>query len=478
MFRPKDMTEKKTKIICTMGPSSDSEEVLRKMVEAGMNVARLNFSHGTHESHGKTMNMIKKVRQEMDVPLPILLDTKGPEYRIGTFENGSILLEDGDKFTFSCEDLAGTRECVSVSYKKLYEELQPGDTVLVNDGLVSLRVDEIEGSNIHCTVLIGGKLSDRKSMSFPGKVLKQAYLSEQDKSDLLFGIENDVDFVACSFVSCARDILDIREFLDANGGNKIQLIAKIENQSGIDNAREILQHCEALMVARGDLGVEVPYQELPAIQKHLIKLCNRMGAICITATEMLESMIEKPRPTRAEISDVANAVFDGSSAIMLSGETASGQYPVQAVAAMTSIAKDAEDHIDYAKRFRSTDIVIDDLTDAMSHSASQLALDTGARCIISRTAEGFTARMISRCRVPMPVIGMTSREKTYRQLDLCWNVKPVLVKGFNGLEDLIKDSVAAAKEGGFVQAGDTVVLTGGLANRSGGTKFIHADVVE
>ncbi len=476
--RPEKMIDKKTKIICTMGPASDSEEVLRKMVEGGMNVARLNFSHGTHESHGKTIDMIKKVREEMGVPLPILLDTKGPEYRIGTFEKGSILLEEGDPFTFCCEETAGTVEKVSVSYKKLSEELQPGDTILVNDGLVSLRVEAIAGTEIHCVTLIGGKLSDRKSMSFPGKVLKQTYLSEQDKADLLFGIEKDVDFVACSFVSCARDILDVREFLDANGGSKIQLMAKIENQSGVDNAEDILRYCEALMVARGDLGVEVPYQELPAIQKHLIKLCNRMGAVCITATEMLESMIEKPRPTRAEISDVANAVFDGSSAIMLSGETASGKYPVQAVSAMAMIAKNAEEHIDYAKRFRSADIVIDDLTDAMSHSASQLALDTDARCIISRTAEGFTARMISRCRVPMPIIGMTSREKTYRQLDLCWNVKPVLVKSFTGLEEMIHDSVAAAKEYGFVQSGDLVVLTGGLSNRSGGTKFIHADTVE
>lgn len=469
---------KKTKIICTMGPASDSEETIRALAESGMNVARLNFSHGSHESHGRTMDRIKKVRAEMGIPLPIMLDTKGPEFRIGTFANKRIELKDGDPFEFSCMPCEGNQSRVSVSYADLWKELAPGDAILVNDGLVSFRVDRIENGSIFCTTVIGGKLSDKKSMSFPDKILHKEYLSEQDKSDLLFGIQQDIDFVACSFVSTSQDIRDLRAFLDANGGKNIALIAKIENRAGVDNAEEILDECEGLMVARGDLGVEIPFAELPAIQKQLIKLCNRKGGICITATEMLESMIENPRPTRAEISDVANAVFDGSSAIMLSGETASGKYPVQAVKAMTDIAVDAEAHVDFAKRFSAGRFEIDNLTDALSHSACQLAIDTGAKCVVSSTMSGSTARMIARCRVPMPVIGLTCLEKTYRQLDMCWNVTPLLVRKFSGLEDLISSAAQIIKEEGLVEKGDTVVLTGGLTNKTGGTKIIHADVIK
>ena len=467
----------KTKIICTMGPSTEDESVLKAMIENGMDVARLNFSHGTHESHKKTIDMIKKVRKEMNVPLPILLDTKGPEYRIRTFEEGKVELSDGDPFTFWCDERQGSKEGVSVSYSDLCKELCPGDTVLVNDGLVSFRVDSIEGTSIKCTTLIGGKLSDRKSMSFPGKVLKQIYLSEQDKSDLLFGIENDVDFVACSFVSTADNVRDLRNFLEEHGGKGIQLIAKIENRSGVENAEEILKYCEGLMVARGDLGVEIPYTELPAIQKDLIHLCHRKGAVCITATEMLESMTEKPRPTRAEISDVANAVFDGSSCVMLSGETAAGKYPAEAVKAMALISIDAEEHIDYARRFETADFEIKDLTDALSHSAGQLAIDTCATCVVSSTMSGETARMISRNRIPMPIIGMTCRERTYRQMAMYWNVTPLLVREFHDLEDLILRARGIIAEEGFAKSGDVVVLTGGITNTEGGTKLIHADII-
>lgn len=472
------MIDNKTKIICTMGPATEDEAVLRQMIENGMDVARLNFSHGTHESHGKTIEMIKRVRKDMGVPLPIMLDTKGPEYRIRTFEGSSIVLADGDPFEFWCVEKQGSKAGVSVSYPKLCEELGEGDTILVNDGLVSLRVDSIEGTTIKCTTLIGGKLSDRKSMSFPGKVLHQDYLSEQDKEDLLFGIEQDVDFVACSFVSNSRNIIDLRTFLTEHGGKDIQLIAKIENRSGVDNAADILSYCEGLMVARGDLGVEIPYTELPAIQKDLIKLCQRKGAVCITATEMLESMIEKPRPTRAEISDVANAVFDGSSCIMLSGETASGKYPVQAVRAMALIAIDAEAHIDYVKRFETTSFDIEDLTDALSHSAGRLAIDTNASCIVSSTMGGETARMVSRNRTPMRIVGMTCVEKTYRQMGMYWNVTPVMVDEFDGLEELILSAREMVKKEGFAKSGDVVVVTGGLTNTAGGTKLIHADTID
>ena len=321
---------RKTKIICTIGPASENEKTLTEMCKAGMNVARLNFSHGTYEQHKAKIELIKKVREKLEMPIPIMLDTKGPEYRIGTFEGGKITLADGDKFTFTTEDIVGNGERVSVSYKRLTEELVPGDTILLNNGLVIFKVDEIAGTEIKCTVVTGGDLSDKKSMNFPDKHLHQDFLSEQDKADLLFGIENEVDFVAASFVSCEADIRAMRDFLDANGGKDIDIIAKIENRAGVNNIDEICNVADGIMVARGDLGVEIPFIEVPTVQKHLIKKCRLLGKRVITATEMLESMIHNPRPTRAEISDVANAVYDGSSAVMLSGETAAGKYPVEA----------------------------------------------------------------------------------------------------------------------------------------------------
>ena len=316
---------RKTKIICTIGPSSENPEVFRAMCKQGLNVARLNFSHGTHEEHQKKIDMIKSVRAELGLPIAIMLDTKGPEYRIRTFKNGKITLKDGDSFTFTTREVEGDETIVSVSYAGLADDLNVGDRILVNNGLVIFEVTAIEGSEIRCSVITGGVLSDRKSMSFPGKVMRQAYMSDQDRADLLFGIQNGVDFVAASFVSCKQDIVDLKKFLKANGGGDIDVIAKIENQSGVDNIDEICSVCEGIMVARGDLGVEVPFTELPAIQKHLISKCRMLGKRVITATEMLESMITNPRPTRAEISDVANAVYDGTSAIMLSGESAAGK---------------------------------------------------------------------------------------------------------------------------------------------------------
>lgn len=322
---------RKTKIVCTIGPACESLQVLEEMYLAGMNVARLNFSHGTHEEHQKKIDAVKSVRQKLNVPLAIMLDTKGPEYRIGVFENGPVTLNDGDEFTFTTADIKGDRSRVSVSYKRLAEELSAGDKVLVNNGLLSFTVTDIRDTDIVCRVDAGGEISDRKSMSFPGKVLKQVYLSEQDKADLLFGIKNDVDYIACSFVSCRQDLMDVKEFLDRNGAKSISLIAKIENSTGIDNIEEICSECDGIMIGRGDMGVEIPFEELPAIQKKIITKCRLLGKRVITATEMLESIIHNPRPTRAEISDVANAVYDGTSAIMLSGETAMGKYPVQTV---------------------------------------------------------------------------------------------------------------------------------------------------
>ena len=422
---------RKTKIICTIGPASDSPEVFRRMCLEGLNVARLNFSHGTHEEHQKKIDMIKAVREELNLPIAIMLDTKGPEYRIRTFQDGKITLRDGDPFTFTTRDVEGNDSIVSVSYAGMAEDLEPGDRVLVNNGLVIFEVERIDGTEIRCRVLTcrvltGGVLSDRKSMSFPGKVLRQTFLSEQDKADLLFGIQNGVDFVAASFVSCKQDLLDMKAFLDANGGEDIGVIAKIENQSGVDNIEEICTACEGIMVARGDLGVEVPFTELPAIQKHLITKCRMLGKRVITATEMLESMITNPRPTRAEISDVANAVYDGTSAIMLSGESAAGKYPVEALRIMGEIAEETEKHIDYIGQFRTREFVIRNRVDAISHAACTMAIDLDAKAIVVTSLSGITVRMVSRFRAPITILGLATSKRVWYKLALSWGVLPLL----------------------------------------------------
>ena len=338
---------RKTKIVCTIGPSCNNEDTLKRMCQAGMNVARLNFSHGTHEDHLKSINLIKKVREELGLPIAILLDTKGPEFRIKTFRDGKITLNDNDKFTFTTEDVEGDETRVSVNYKGLPADMAQGDRILLNNGLVVFTVESVTDTDINCRVDVGGELSNRKSMSFPNKVLKQIYLSEYDKQDILFGIENDVDFIACSFVSTAQDLIDVNNFIREHGGENIDIIAKIENRAGVDNIKDICKECAGIMIGRGDMGVEIPFEELPAIQKHLITTCRLLGKRVITATEMLESMIYNPRPTRAEISDVANAVYDGTSAIMLSGETAAGKYPVLTVSTMSRIADQTEQNINY-----------------------------------------------------------------------------------------------------------------------------------
>lgn len=469
---------KRTKIICTLGPASDSDEVLAGMIENGMNVARLNFSHGNYEQQQERIDRVRMLREKLGRPVPIMLDTKGPEFRIGMFKEPQITLKAGDSFTFTTEDIIGDSSRVSVSYKRLPDELEPGSIILVNDGLVKFEVKSRTAGELNCEVLTGGKLSNRKSMSFPDRVLRQEFLSDQDRSDLLFGIRNDVDFVAASFVSTAQDIKDMRAFLNENGGERIQIIAKIENRSGVDCADEILDFCEGLMVARGDLGVEIPYVEVPAVQKRLIELCRWKGGISVTATEMLESMIGSPRPTRAEISDVANAVFDGSSAVMLSGESAVGQYPVETVAAMSAIAEDAERNAEYERRFRESSFRLSSLTDALSHSACQLAIDTGADCIVACTKTGSSGRMVSRFRAPTPVIGMTSSVKAYRQLDLSWNVAPVLVPEYNGSDELFRKALEVAEQTGLAQKDGVVIVTGGLTNRPGESKLIYMDTVK
>lgn len=472
---------RKTKIVCTIGPASSSEAVLKKMIDAGMNVARFNFSHGTHEQHRKTIDTIKKVREEMDVPVAIMLDTKGPEYRIKTFENGKITLCDGDVFTFTTDEIVGNESKVSVSYKGISSELEIGDKILLNNGLMIFEVINLTAKDVICKVIAGGVLSDRKSMSFPGKVLNQVYLSEQDKKDLLFGIENDVDFVACSFVSNRQDILDVKNFLKENGCDNIELIAKIENRAGVNNIKEICDECSGIMIGRGDMGVEIPFEELPAIQKQLISTCRMWGKRVITATEMLESMINNPRPTRAEISDVANAVYDGTSAIMLSGETAMGKYPIETVKTMSKIAEETERNIDYGNKFYDNyaDFKIRNILDAISHSVCGMAIDINAKLIVACTRSGITARMVSRFRSPIPIVGMTTDEKAWRKLALSWGVIPMKSEEFNSTDVLFYHAVVAAKRSGYVKKGDRIVVTGGETSGTvGNTNLIKFETIK
>ena len=469
---------RKTKIICTIGPASEDEEILTKMCLAGMNVARVNFSHGTHEEHHRKIETIKRVREKLGLPIAIMLDTKGPEYRIRTFKDGKIMLKEGEPFTLTVDDVEGNETRVSVNYAGLVNDLKPGDRVLLNNGLLSLVVDDIEGHDIHCTVTDGGELSNRKSMSFPNKVLNQVYLSEQDKQDMLFGIEHDVDYIACSFVSVRQDLIDVHNFLNANGGGHISLIAKIENQSGIDNIEDICEECEGIMIGRGDMGVEIPYEELPAIQKKLITKCRMIGKRVITATEMLESMIYNPRPTRAEISDVANAVYDGTSAIMLSGETAAGKHPVEAVAVMAKIALATEENINYRKRFRSTEFQTHSTVDAISHATCGMAIDIGAKAIVVCSLSGMTARMISRFRSPVDILGITTSEHTWRKLALSWGVVPTMSVEYKSTDVLFYVATQLAREKLGLKSGDKIVITGGVpSGQSGNTNLIKVEVI-
>ena len=467
---------KKTKIICTIGPASEDKATFSRMAESGMDVVRLNFSHGTHEEFAKKIAMIKEVREEKQLPLPILLDTKGPEFRIKTFKNGKISLSDGDPFTFTTEEIEGDETRVSVSYKGICEEMLPGDKILLNNGMIVFRVTEVNAPNVHCIVEIGGELSNRKSMYFPDKELHMEFLSEQDKADLLFGIEQDVDFVALSFASKAQDVIDTKEFLAANGGKHIDVIAKIENRAGVNNLLDIMKVCDGIMVARGDLGVEIPYEELPDIQKYIINQCRIHGKRVITATEMLESMIHNPRPTRAEISDVANAVYDGTSAVMLSGETAAGAYPVQSVAAMAKIVANAENHIEYIQAIDH--FAIKNSSEALSHSAATLAKDLNANAIVVCTRTGRTARMVSRFRPNINIIGITTDIHAYRQLALSWGVLPAITDEYTSIDILFYFAKQIAKKSGLVKKGDTIVITGGTPNgKSGNSNLINVETI-
>lgn len=469
---------RKTKIVCTLGPACSNEATITAMCKAGMNVARLNFSHNTHEDHKKRIDLVKKVREKLGLPIAIMLDTKGPEYRIKTFKNGKITLKEGESFTFTADEIEGDETKVSINYKGLANDLQKGDRILLNNGLLCFEVVSTTNTDVNCKVIIGGELSDRKSMSFPNKTLKQKYLSDQDKEDIAFGIKEGIDFIACSFVSCKQDLLDVKNYLTEIGAGETELIAKIENRSGVDNIEEISEECAGIMVARGDMGVEIPFEELPAIQKQIITKCRMLGKRVITATEMLESMITNARPTRAEISDVANAVYDGTSAIMLSGETAAGKYPVLAVETMARIAESTEKNIHYKKRFLSAEFKIKNTVDAISHATCGMAIDINAKAIAVCSLSGMTARMVSRFRPPVDIIGLTTDQKTWHKLSLSWGVIPVMCENYPSTDVLFYSAQKLTKERLKLNSGDKIVITGGVTNgKSGNTNLIKVETV-
>ena len=470
----------KTKIVCTLGPASASAEVMEKMLKAGMNVARLNFSHGDHEGHGKTIDTFRKVRDSLCIPAAVMLDTKGPEIRTGNFEGGKAELEDGQIFTLTTEHVNGNSSISAVTYKELPRELKTGDKVLIDDGKIKLEVLDTTDTQVKCRVEHGGIVSNHKGINVPKVSLQMEYLSEKDKKDLLFGISKDVDYVAASFVRKAEDVGLLRGFLDAHGGKDIKIISKIENLEGIENFEEILELSDGIMVARGDMGVEVDFERLPGIQKRFIKRCQQSGKIVITATQMLESMITNPVPTRAEITDVANAVFDGTSAVMLSGESAMGQYPAEAVAAMAKIARQAEQD---DPRFVPGNNIwhemdADDTTNAVGHAACTLAKDIKAEAIIAITKTGCTATRMSKFRPITRIIAATPERKTYHQAALQWGVAPIFVENLRDLEVLIARCLEESKNEGLLKPGDKVVISAGLPlDIPGNTNMVRVETV-
>ncbi|KAI4452926.1 pyruvate kinase [Holotrichia oblita] len=470
---------RKTKIVCTLGPATDNYSTIKKLIKSGMNVARLNMSHGDYNEHTKRINMIKEARAELNVPIAILLDTKGPEVRIKTFETGVANLNEGDYFTLTTEDCVGNNARVSVTYKLLPKNVVSGDIILLNDGLIELQVLDVTEKEIVCIVQNGGELTNRKSINVPGKHLDMPYLSETDKNDILFGIEQDVDYIAASFVSYASDVKQVKDLLIENNAHDIQIIAKIENRDGVNNASEILDMCDGIMIARGDMGVEIPFEELPPIQKNLIKLCYRQGKKVITATQMLESMINNPRPTRAEISDVANAIYDGTSAIMLSGETAVGKFCVETVKTMAKIAEKTENSIHFKKRFYAQDIEIKTVTDAVSRSTVAASFDLNAKAIIGVSRSGYTVRKVSRFRPECIIIGATTSAKAFNQLALNWGVLPVIAAVQANSDELFVHSMELAKATGHVKQGDLVIITAGVpVGHSGNSNTMRIEFIK
>ncbi len=470
---------RRTKIVCTLGPATDDYAVLKSMMRAGMNVARLNFSHSTYDEHRARIEMVKRARKELDLPIALLLDTKGPEIRIKTFAAGKVALKAGKKFTLTTRDIEGDENAVSITFEDLPKYVKKGARILVNDGLIELIVQSVNATDIVTAVQNDGVLSNRKSINLPDTFIDMPYLSDIDRADIEFGLEQDIDYIAMSFVRTVEDVRTIKKLLNEHDKNDVQLIAKIENRSGVDNMESILAESDGVMVARGDMGVEIPFEELPGIQKDMITRCYRSGKKVITATQMLESMITNPRPTRAEISDVANAIYDGSSAIMLSGETAAGAYPVEAVATMAKIAECAESDINYKKRFHALEPQIKSITDAVSHSTCAASFDLDAKAIIAVSRSGYTARKISRFRPSAPIIAATTSIKAYNQLAMNWGVIPTLSKMQDNSDDLFKHVMNCAVNTGVVGEGDLVVIAAGVpVGVSGNTNTMRIEYVK
>ena len=470
---------RKTKIICTLGPATDDENVLRELLLNGMNVARVNMSHGTHEEQKVRIDSVKKLREELDLPIAILLDTKGPEIRTGNFSKGPVTLESGQEFTLTTEDIDGDTTRCSVTFKTLPQELEEGNRILIDDGLIELRVKSLTDTDVVCKVINGGNVSSHKGINIPNVKLSLPFISEQDKKDIAFGVEQDVDFIAASFTRSADDIMLLRKELKKNNCDNIRICAKIENHEGIDNIDDIIKVSDSIMVARGDLGVEIPLEEIPILQKKIIQKVYEAGKQAITATQMLDSMIKNPRPTRAESTDVANAIYDGTSAIMLSGETAAGKYPIQAVKTMAKIALATERDINYIEQFRKRDITErPDVTSAISHATCTTAHDLGAKAILTVSKTGQTARMISKYRPECPIICGTTEPKVRRQMNLSWGVTPIVVEEKDNTDELFEHVVHVAESLGYVSSGDLTVITAGVPlGVSGTTNLLKVHLV-
>ena len=468
---------KKTKMVCTLGPASDSKEILTKMIQGGLNVARLNFSHGSHEEHAGRIQRIKEVRKELNIPVALMLDTKGPEIRTGDLKEGKVTLETGKKIVLTSEQIEGDADRVSVSYEGLPDDLSVGNKILIDDGLIELNVDRIDGTEIYCSIDNGGVLGSKKSVNIPNVEINLPGLTPKDESDLIFGIKQKVDFVAASFVRKPQDVIAIRKVLENNGGGNIQIISKIENREGVEKIDRILAVSDGIMVARGDLGVEIPAEEVPLVQKSIIKKCNLLGKPVITATQMLNSMIRNPRPTRAEVGDVANAVFDGTDAVMLSGETAAGAYPVQAVETMANIVEKTERSEEYINRQKPEHGELT-ITNAVSEAAVQIAANLDATAIIAATSSGHTPRMLSKYRPECTILAVSDKVSTVRRLTLSWGVYCMYMTELRDTDSMVHDSVQAAVELGVVKIGDLAVVAAGVPlGVQGNTNMIKVHTV-
>ena len=454
---------RKTKIVCTLGPATDDPEVLKELMHAGMNVARINFSHGNYQDQEERINVFKWIRGELGLPIPLLLDTQGPEIRIGKFSKERVFLENGNTFTLLNEDILGDETKVSITYKELYKDVEIGKTILINDGTIELRVKEIINKDIVCEVIQGGYLTNRKSINVPDLILNLPSITEKDIADIKYGITAGFDYIAASFVRKPEDVLAIKQVLKENGGEDIKVISKIENREGINNFDAILEVSDGIMVARGDLGVEIPMEEVPIYQKQFIKKCYTQGKPVITATQMLESMITNSKPTRAEVSDVANAIYDGTSAIMLSGETATGRYPIECVKVMNKVAIAIEKSLKYWKRFKNREYELEkfDYNFNMNYSVCMSAANINAKAIIAYTNTGNTSRTVSSFGPECPIFALTENERTYRQLGLCWNIIPKLFPHQETIDKLVCLGINTLKQENFLQSEDTVVVAGG-----------------